>query len=99
MSFDYMTQFWRTYKGKRKFMINKIVAAHEFTGEKSRYTDVMLAKLFNDHVNFLIYGTRSGFTERMNPFFMMIMPDHVADKHHDNIRANQQKLMSHYQIF
>lgn len=47
MSFEYMYKFWKTYPGKRKFFINKIVAAHEFTGENSRYIDVELAKILN----------------------------------------------------
>jgi len=119
MSFDYMYQYWNTYRGKRKFMINKIVAAHEFSGENSRYTDIELAKvlekmdseelldntiiyLYSDHanhINFLMLTTRSGYAEKMNPMFFMIMPAHVAEKHHENILWNQQKLMSHYQIF
>jgi len=116
MSFDYMHKFWKTYPGKRKFMINKILAAKSLTGEKSRYTDVDLAKtlekmneerlldntiiyLYSDHANhldFKPYRSRSGSTERMNPLFMLILPDHVAEKHHDKLRTNQQRLMSHY---
>jgi membrane-anchored protein YejM (alkaline phosphatase superfamily) len=119
MSFEYMHKFWKTYPKKRKFIINKIVSAHEFTGENSRYIDIELAKILNDmdedgsldntiiylysdhanHIDFVMLSTRSGFAEKMNPAFMMIIPEHVAEKHHANLVANSQKLMSHYQIF
>lgn len=108
MSFEYMYKFWKTYPGKRKFIINKIVAAHEFTGENSRYTDIELAKVLNkmdeekmldntiiylysdhaNHIDFLMLMTRSGFAEKMNPAFMMILPEKVAEKHHDHLIAN-----------
>lgn len=119
MSFEYMYKFWKTYPKKRKFIINKIVSAHEFSGENSRYIDVELSKILNkmdeekmldntiiylysdhaNHINFLMLRTKSGFAEKMNPAFMMVVPAHEAEKHHETIVTNQQRLMSHYQIF
>ena len=55
--------------------------------------------LYSDHANhidFLMLTTRSGFAEKMNPAFMMILPERIAEKYHNNLKANEQKLMSHY---
>lgn len=44
ITLDYMHEFFNVYKDKRKFYSIRLIAAHEFTGENSRYLDPILAK-------------------------------------------------------
>lgn len=52
-----------------------------------------------DHIDFLMWNTVSGYSELMNPPLFMILPDHLAEKHHDNLVENEQRLITHYQLF
>lgn len=44
ISLDYMHEFFNTYKTKRKMFSARLITAHEFTGENSRFLDPILAK-------------------------------------------------------
>lgn len=44
ITLDYMHEFFNTYKDKRKMFSMRLIAAHEFSGENSRYLDPILAR-------------------------------------------------------
>ena len=48
ISFDYTKKFFDTYKTKRKMFSMRIIAAHELTGENSRYLDQHLAHFLEE---------------------------------------------------
>lgn len=52
-----------------------------------------------DHIDFLMWNTVSGYSELMNPPMFVMVPDHLAEKHHDNLTTNSQRLITHHQIF
>jgi membrane-anchored protein YejM (alkaline phosphatase superfamily) len=108
MSLEYMYKFWKTYPEDRKYFTARIISAHEFSGENSRFLDPVLAEWLEkfdsegllddtivnlysdhgDHIDFLMWKTKSGYSELMNPFMFIMVPDHIADEHHQNLEAN-----------
>lgn len=52
-----------------------------------------------DHINPLGYKTISGKTERFNPFFFMILPDHLNKKYGDKVKTNTQRMTVADDIF
>ena len=45
---EYSKQFWKSYKNNRKFLRIVNTYAHEYSGEKSKYTDGILYSFFED---------------------------------------------------
>ena len=42
-----------------------------------------------DHMNYLLWmATKSGATDRMNPFMMSLIPSSLDEKIHENLRGN-----------
>jgi membrane-anchored protein YejM (alkaline phosphatase superfamily) len=51
-------------------------------------TIVYLYSDHGDHIDFLMWNTKSGYSELMNPFMFVMVPDHLAEKHHENLEKN-----------
>ena len=52
-----------------------------------------------DHINFIMWNTESGYSELMNPPLFVMIPDHLDEKIGANLKYNEQKLITHYEIF
>ena len=52
-----------------------------------------------DHIDYFLYRTNSGAAEMVNPFFFALLPEDFAKKVHDKVSVNQQRLLTHYEIF
>jgi len=52
-----------------------------------------------DHIDYLMWQTKSGYSELMNPFLFVMVPDHLDEKIGEKLKVNQQRLMTHYEIF
>ena len=70
--------------------------------DKDGFLDNTIIQLYSDHGDHLhaLWGfTPSGIVEKTHPMAFTIVPDHVADKYGENLKANQNKLMTHYELF
>ena len=53
-----------------------------------------------DHINSALWKkTVSGYAEMVNPFMFLVIPDALDKQIAENLKANQQKLITHYDIF
>ena len=64
-----------------------------------RDTMIQIYSDHGDHVHTLFQYSNSGMSEKLHPPFFIIMPGDIAEVYHDNLVANEQKLISHYEIF
>ena len=62
-------------------------------------TIVMLYSAHGDNVNSFMYNSPNGDTEKMNPFMFMMIPKQLDMRVGKYLKANQQKLVTHHNIF
>ena len=52
-----------------------------------------------DHIDFIMWNTKSGYSELMNPPLFVMIPEHLDKEIGHTLKANEQKLLTHYEIF
>ena len=52
-----------------------------------------------DHINYFMWSTISGYAEMVNPIFFLVVPKKLDRVIGPNLKANQQKLISHFELF
>ena len=62
-------------------------------------TIVQLYADHGDHIHLLLEYSPSGMVEKTHPPLFMIVPEHISEKYGENLEWNQDKLISHYNIF
>lgn len=70
--------------------------------DKAGHLENTIVNLYSDHgdhINFVLWQTESGRAEMTNPFLFVMVPEALDKKIGRNLKANQQKLMTHYQLF
>ena len=119
IALDYAYKFFEEYKGDRKFLQMRLIAAHEFTGENNWYIDQELSRFLKkfersghlkntilmvysdhgDHIDWFLWRTVSGYAEMVNPIFFVVIPEVLDRAIGPTIKKNQQRLISHFEIF
>lgn len=113
--FNYSQQFHKNYANSPHFMFNHFMVGHEETQNGQRYIDKELAEylatvdlsetflfILGDHG--LGYGeyrnTLYGQHDFFNPIFIMLAPSkYLTAEEESNLRMNEQKLTSHWDIY
>lgn len=62
-------------------------------------TITMIYSDHGDHIDYLMWQTRSGYAELMNPPLFVMVPEKLDEKIGKNLEGNQQRLITHYEIF
>ena len=62
-------------------------------------TLLMVYSDHGDHIDYFLWSTISGYAEMVNPFMFVVVPEALDRVIGKNLRANQQRLISHYEIF
>ena len=62
-------------------------------------TLLMVYSDHGDHINYFMWSTISGYAEMVNPFMFIVVPEVLDRVIGPNLQANQQRLISHFEIF
>lgn len=62
-------------------------------------TIIQLYSDHGDHLHSLFAFSPSGLVEKFHPAQFTILPDHADEKFGENLRANRNKLYTHYDLF
>lgn len=90
------------FTGENNWYIDVELAKFLEKMDEKHLLDDTIVNIFSDHgdhIDFLMWSTDSGYAELMNPVLFVMVPKEFDQKYGDNLKANQQRLMTHFQLF
>lgn len=78
--------------------LRKLLGNMDSRGEFNN-TVVLFFSDHGNHLNRFVIETEPGHSELMNPFLFAMVPDWLDEKFGENLKKNQQKITTHFDIF
>ena len=78
--------------------LGRFLRKFESSGHLNK-TLLMIYSDHGDHIDYLLWNTASGYAEMINPIFFVVIPEVLDKEIGKTVEANQQKLISHFEIF
>ena len=90
------------FTGENNWYIDEQLNKYLRVMDEKGFLDNTLTFIYSDHgdhIDFIMWQTMSGYSELMNPFLVILVPETIGGEILGNLEANQQRLITHYEIF
>ena len=90
------------YTGENNWYIDEALGAFLGKLDKAGHLEETITMIYSDHgqhIDTFLWHTRSGYAEMVNPVMTMMVPASLGEQILGNLEANQQRLITHYEIF
>lgn len=90
------------FTGENSWFIDEELSKFLKRMDEKGYLENTILNIFSDHgdhIDFLMWNTESGYSELMNPFLTIMVPESLDQEIGENLKENQQRLITHFQLF
>jgi arylsulfatase A-like enzyme len=99
---QFITESAHSYFDKNGEYIDEHLSAFLWKMDKAGHLDNTIVQIYSDHgdhVHVFFEYSPSGIVEKLHTELFTIVPAKVADRYHENMIKNEQRLITHFEIF